>query len=109
MLEHSNGTSMESPRPSRTTTGNHTLLTSNQMVDQPMSDVPLPTQDGGNSGELKEDTLSMRKAKFLKFKTRTLTPMPKTETSRSAIEVMTLDNNGRLFTLTSTLSQRKVN
>jgi len=45
----------------------------------------------------------------LKFKTRTSTPMPKTETSRSAIEAMTSDNNGRLFTLTSILSQRKVN
>jgi len=51
----------------------------------------------------------MRRVRFLKFKTRTSTPMPKTETSRSAIEAMTSDNNGRLFTLTSTLSPRKVN
>jgi hypothetical protein len=51
----------------------------------------------------------MRKAKFLKFKTRILTPMPKTETSRSAIEAMIIDNNGKLYMLMSTLSQRKVN
>jgi len=70
MLRPSNGTSMESPRHLRTTTGNLTHLTSNQMVDQPMSDVLLPTPDGGNSGELREDSLEMIKERFLKFKIR---------------------------------------
>jgi hypothetical protein len=40
------------------------------MVDQPMSDVLLPTPDGGNSGELREDSLEMIKERFLKFKIR---------------------------------------
>jgi len=35
-----------------------------------MSDVLLPTPDGGNSGELREDSLEMIKERFLKFKIR---------------------------------------
>jgi hypothetical protein len=40
------------------------------MEDHLMSDAPLPTQDGGRSGELKEDISSMIKERFLKFKTK---------------------------------------
>jgi hypothetical protein len=77
---HSNGTSMESQRPSRTTTGNHTLWTFNQTVDQPISDVPLPTLDGGKSSELRKDSLSMIKERFLRFKIKKKPLMLKTET-----------------------------
>jgi hypothetical protein len=42
-----NGTSMRSPRPSRTTTGSLTLSISNRTEDHPISDAQLPTQDGG--------------------------------------------------------------
>jgi hypothetical protein len=45
---------MRYPRPSRATTGRATHLISNQTVDQLMLDVPLPTQDGGNSSNTKE-------------------------------------------------------
>jgi hypothetical protein len=76
-LELNNGSSMESPRLLRTITGNHTHLIFNQMVDQPTSDVPLPTQDGGNSLDMKVDSLSMRKERFLKFKTKNLNLMLK--------------------------------
>jgi hypothetical protein len=48
-----NGSSTVSPRPSRTTTGNHILLTSNLMEDQPMLDALLLIQDGGNFGRMK--------------------------------------------------------
>jgi len=48
MPNHNNGTSMQSPRPSRITNGSHTHLTSNQMEDPQTSDVPQPIQDGGN-------------------------------------------------------------
>jgi hypothetical protein len=56
-----NGTSMESPRQSRTTNGSHTHSTSNQTEDQPISDAPLPTLDGGNSSDMKVDSLSTKK------------------------------------------------
>jgi hypothetical protein len=52
-LELNNGTSMVSQRPSRTTTGSHTHLISNQTVDQPTSDALPLTQDGGNSSDTK--------------------------------------------------------
>jgi hypothetical protein len=71
---------MESPRPSRTTTGNLIHLTFNQMVDQPISDVPLPTQDGGKSSELRKDSLSTIKERSLKFKTKKKPLMLKIET-----------------------------
>jgi hypothetical protein len=74
-----------------------------------MSDALLPTQDGGNSGELKVDTLSMRRVRFLKFKTKTLTLMLKIEISKLPTEEMILDNNGRSSMLMNTLSQRRVN
>ena len=56
-LEPNNGTSMESQRPSRTTTGSHTHLISNQTVDLAMSDVLPLTQDGGNSSDTKTVSL----------------------------------------------------
>jgi hypothetical protein len=59
---------MESQRPLRTTTGNLIHLISNQTEVQTILDAPLPTQDGGKSSELKEDSLLMIKARFLKFK-----------------------------------------
>jgi hypothetical protein len=71
---------MESPRLSRTTTGNLIHLTFNQMVDQPISDVLLPTLDGGRSSELRKDSLSMIKERFLKFKIKKKPLMLKTET-----------------------------
>jgi hypothetical protein len=52
--ELNNGTSMKSQRLSRTTTGNHTHLTSNPMEDQATSDAPLLIQDGGNFSRLME-------------------------------------------------------
>jgi hypothetical protein len=108
MLRHNNGTSMEFQRLSRTTTGSHTHLISNQMEDQLMSDAPLLTQDGGNSGELKVDTLSTIRVKFLKFKTKTLTLMLKTEMFKLPTEErMNSDNNGRSSMLMNTLSQRR--
>jgi hypothetical protein len=62
---------MEFLRPLRTTTGSHTHLISNPMVDQLMSDALLLTQDGGKSGELKVDSLSMIRVRYLRFKTKT--------------------------------------
>jgi hypothetical protein len=64
MLRPSNGTSMESLRPSRIITGSLIHLISNQMEDQPISDVPLPTQDGGNSSDTKDLSLSMKKERY---------------------------------------------
>ena len=86
-LRPSNGTSMASPRHSRTTTGSHTHLISNPTEDQPTSDAQPQTQDGGNSGEPKEDTLSMREERSLKSKTKTKTLMLNKETSWLAIRV----------------------
>jgi hypothetical protein len=79
------------------------------MEDLPISDAPPPTQDGGNSSDMRVDTLSTKKERLLKFKTKTLTLMLKTETSKLPTEELTLDNNLRLFTLMNTLSQRRVN
>jgi hypothetical protein len=73
-----------------------------------MSDALPLTQDGGNSGELREDTSSTRKERFLLFKTKTLTLMPRIETSKLRTEEMILDNNGRSSMSMNTLSQRKV-
>jgi hypothetical protein len=56
-----NGTSTVFLKPSRTTTGNHTHLTSNQTVAQATSDVQLLTQDGGNCSDMKVVSLPMRK------------------------------------------------
>jgi hypothetical protein len=72
-----------------------------------MSDVLLPIQDGGNSGKLRVDSLSMRKERYLKFKTKTLIPMLRIETSKLATKEMISDNNGRSSMLMNTLSQRK--
>jgi hypothetical protein len=52
---------MVCPRLSRTTTGSHTLLIFKEMAAQPISDVPLPTQDGGNSSDMREAVLSTKK------------------------------------------------
>jgi hypothetical protein len=103
-----NGTSMVSQRPSRTTTGSHTHLISNPTVDQLMSDVPLPTQDGGNSGETKVVSLSTRKERYLKFKTKNLTLIWNKETSKLEPEDLTSDNNGKSYMSMNTLSQRRV-
>jgi len=72
-----NGSSMESQRLSRVTNGRTTHLTFNQTEDQPTSDALPQTQDGGNSGEPKVDTLSTKRARSLKFKTKISTLMLK--------------------------------
>jgi polysaccharide pyruvyl transferase WcaK-like protein len=72
-----------------------------------MSDALPPTQDGGNSGKLRVDSLSMRKERYLKFKTKTLTLMLRIEISKLATKEMISDNNGRSSMLMNTLSQRK--
>jgi len=51
-----------------------------------MSDALPLTQDGGKSGELKEDSSSMRKARSLRFKTKTLRLMLNRETFKLQIE-----------------------
>jgi hypothetical protein len=103
-----NGTSMVSQRPSRTTTGSLIHLTSNPTVDQPMSDALLLTQDGGNSGDTKVVSLSMRKERYLKFKTKKSTLTWNKETSKLELEDLTLDNNGKSYMSMNTLSQRRV-
>jgi hypothetical protein len=70
------------PRLSRTTTGSHTHSISNPMEAQPISDVLLPTQDGGKSSDTKEDILSTKKERLSKFKIRKKTLMLRTETSK---------------------------
>jgi hypothetical protein len=69
--DNNNGISMVSPRLLRTTTGSLTHLIFNPMADHPTLDAPLPTQDGGNSGEPRVVTSSMRKERYSKFKTKT--------------------------------------
>jgi hypothetical protein len=100
---------MVSLRPLRTTTGSHTHLISNQMVDRPISDVLQPTQDGGNFSDLMEDILSTKKERYLRFKTKTSTLMLRTEISKLVTEEKTLDNNGPSSMLMNIKSQRKVN
>jgi hypothetical protein len=53
ILLDNNGSSMKSQRLSRITNGSLTHLTSKEMEHQLMSDVLLPTQDGGNSSDTK--------------------------------------------------------
>jgi hypothetical protein len=67
MSKPNNGTLMESPRLSETTTGNLTHLISNQMVTAITSDALLPTQDGGKSSDTRTVTLSTREAKLSKL------------------------------------------
>jgi hypothetical protein len=62
-----NGTSMKSQRPSRTTTGSHTHLTSSLMEVQATSDVLQPTQDGGNSSSTKVLPLLTREVRLSKL------------------------------------------
>jgi hypothetical protein len=54
MLMPNNGSSMRFQRPSRTTTGSLTHLTSNQTEDQAISDALQPTLDGGRCSDTKE-------------------------------------------------------
>jgi hypothetical protein len=72
-----NGSSMKNPRPSRTTTGRATHLTSNLMVVQAMLDAQLPTQDGGNSSDTKKFSSPMKEERYWKFK---VTLIKRTET-----------------------------
>jgi hypothetical protein len=64
MSGNNNGISITFQRLSRITTGNLTHLISNQMEDQATSDAPLPTQDGGNSSDTKEHSLSMKEKRY---------------------------------------------
>jgi hypothetical protein len=94
-------------RPSRITTGNLTHLTSNPTVDQPTSDVLLPTQDGGNSSDTRELSLSTKEERFL---TSVETLTKRTETLRSTTRMVDSTNNGTLFTLMNgRVNQRKEN
>jgi hypothetical protein len=63
-LMHSNGTSMRSQRPLRTTTGNHILLISKEMVDLLILDAQPLTLGGGNYSNTKMLLLLMKKEKF---------------------------------------------
>jgi hypothetical protein len=96
MLLLNNGTSMRSQRPSRTTTGRAIHLISNPMVDQPMSDAQLPTQDGGKCSDTKVPQSSMREERSWKFKE---TSIKRTETLVSTSNKMDFGNNGTLFML----------
>jgi hypothetical protein len=96
MLLPSNGTSMVSLRLSRTITGNHTHLTFNPTEDQTTSDVPLPTQDGGNSSDYKVPQLSTRKERFSKSKVELI---KKTEILESTLRRIKSSNNGTSSTL----------
>jgi hypothetical protein len=68
MLWDSNGTLMEFQRLSRTIFGKLIHLIFNPTVDHQISDVPQPTQDGGNSLDTEVLLLSMREEKLLKSK-----------------------------------------
>jgi hypothetical protein len=68
ILLDNNGSSMEFPRLLRTINGRITHLTSKVMEHQPTLDVPQPTQDGGNSSDLKVIKSSMREERFSRFK-----------------------------------------
>jgi hypothetical protein len=96
MLEINNGTSMKFQRPSRTTTGNHTHLTSNQMVTAATSDVLLLTQDGGNYSDTKDLKSSTREERFLKFKVEL---MLKTETSWLIAKTTKLSTNNGISSM----------
>ena len=78
MLLPNSGTSMRFLRPSRTTTGSLTHLTSKEMEVRTMLDAQPLTQDGGNCSDMKIISLRTRKEKCLTFK---VTLMLKTETS----------------------------
>jgi len=105
--DNNSGSSMRSQRPSRTTTGSLTHLISNPMEDQPISDVQLPTQDGGNFSDTKEPQLSMRKERSLKSKVELTT---KTEILESTLKRMPFTNNGiSSILMNGKVSQRKEN
>jgi hypothetical protein len=70
--EHSNGTSTVSPRPSRTTTGNLTLLIFNPTEDHQTSDALLPTQDGGKFSDTKVPQSLTTKVRLLKYKVESI-------------------------------------
>jgi len=74
---NNNGSSIMSPRPSRTTTGRVTHSTSNPTEVHPTSDALLPTQDGGRSSEEMVPSLRMKRVKLLRSKE---TQTKKTET-----------------------------
>jgi hypothetical protein len=67
ILQPSSGSSMRFPRPSRITTGSHTLLISRATVTVAISDAPLPTQDGGRCSITKEPLLRMKKERLSKL------------------------------------------
>jgi hypothetical protein len=91
MSKLNNGTLTKSQRPSRTTTGSLTHLTSKAMEDHLTSDVLQPTQDGGNSSNTKTPMSPMKKERSSKFKEML---MQKTETLWSTIKELQSINNG---------------
>jgi len=96
MLLLNNGSSMKFPRPSRTTTGNHIHLISNQMEIQTMLDALQQIQDGGNYSNMKIISLKTRKEKSWKSKVML---MLKTETSLCINLMEELTKCGMLYML----------
>lgn len=93
-----NGSLMVYQRLSRINSGNHTLLTFNQMEDQPISDVPQLTLDGGNYSNTKIPLLSMKEEKLWTFYQ---TEMLRTKTSKYIPNMEESTNNGILSMLTN--------
>jgi hypothetical protein len=91
-----NGTLMVFPRLSRTIFGRLTHLISNPTEVQAISDVLLPTQDGGNSSDTRVLTLLMREEKFWKLSAMLI---KRTETLESILKEMVFINNGTLSML----------
>jgi hypothetical protein len=71
-------------------------LTSNPTEDQPTSDAPLPTQDGGNSSNTKDQLSLTREERFLKLLEKLTV---KTKTSVLTHRLMKFTNSGIFFTL----------
>jgi hypothetical protein len=67
-------------------------------VDLVISDLQLPTQDGGNFSDMKETLSEMKEVKLLLFKVELIT---RTETSSLKTKMERLTNNGRSSMLTS--------
>jgi hypothetical protein len=84
-------------------------LNSQATTEAQDSDATLPHQDGGNYSDMIMATLSMRKEELLRFKTKVSNLILRIDTSIPVTEEVTSDNNGTLYTLMNTLSQRKEN
>jgi len=74
----SNSSSIPNLRQSVLITGKEEPLTSQTTVKTEISDIPLPTQDGGNFSSMMAEPSEMSKARSLMFKIKM---MPKAERS----------------------------